>query len=98
MKIGGLNTIEIADLTSLKENSSKEEKGSFVEILENFIKDVNNDLNAASQAEKEIMSGNVENFEELLYTISKSEISLRLLVEIRNKALESYQEIMRMQV
>jgi flagellar hook-basal body complex protein FliE len=33
-----------------------------------------------------------------MYRIEKAELSLRLLVELRNKALESYQEIMRMQV
>ncbi|WP_456465504.1 flagellar hook-basal body complex protein FliE [Desulfurobacterium sp.] len=75
-----------------------DKKSGFEEIFENFIRDVNNDLKAASEAEKKLMDGNVQNFEELLYTISKSELSLRLLVEIKNKALESYQEIMRMQV
>ncbi|WP_457567706.1 flagellar hook-basal body complex protein FliE [Desulfurobacterium sp.] len=74
------------------------DKSGFEEVFENFIKEVNGDLKAASQAEEKLMNGNVQNFEELLYTISKSELSLRLLVEIRNKALESYQEIMRMQV
>ncbi|SNR76431.1 flagellar hook-basal body complex protein FliE [Desulfurobacterium atlanticum] len=98
MKINGLGSIKGSLLSGVSETSSNRSKTSFTELLEDFIKDVNNDLNAASQAEEKIMNGNVENFEELLYTISKSEISLRLLVEIRNKALESYQEIMRMQV
>ncbi len=75
----------------------KEDKG-FSEIFTDFIKDINNDLLAAKEAEKQIASGNVENIQELLYQISKSDISLRLITEIRNKALESYQEIMRMQV
>jgi len=33
-----------------------------------------------------------------LYQIEKADISFRLLTELRNKAVESYQEIMRMQV
>ncbi len=76
----------------------KKNVNSFTDILEDFIKDVNNDLLEAKEAEKRLMAGEVENIQELLYKISKSEISLRLITEIRNKALESYQEIMRMQV
>ncbi len=79
-------------------SSSKKEEGGFGDIMKNFIKDVNNDLLQAKEAEEKIKAGKVENINELLYQIEKSEISLRLITEIRNKALESYQEIMRMQV
>ncbi|WP_457569747.1 flagellar hook-basal body complex protein FliE [Desulfurobacterium sp.] len=91
------NDVSFNILSGLSDKKDSKKSG-FEEIFENFIKDVNGDLNAASEAEKKLMDGNVQNFEELLYTISKSELSLRLLVEIKNKALESYQEIMRMQV
>ena len=76
----------------------KKEGRSFSDLLKDFVADINNDLLQAKEAEKKIASGEVENIQELLYQISKSEISLRLITEIRNKALESYQEIMRMQV
>lgn len=79
-------------------SSSKKEEGGFGDIMKNFIKDVNNDLLQAKEAEEKIKAGKVENINQLLYQIEKSEISLRLITEIRNKALESYQEIMRMQV
>ncbi len=92
------NGLSISGIGNAIKNKDKTDKSSFTELFENFVKDVNGDLNAASEAEKQLMSGNVQNFEDLLYTVSKSEISLRFLVEIRNKAIESYQEIMRMQV
>ncbi len=76
----------------------KKEGSSFSDILKDFILDVNNDLLESKKAEEKIASGEVENIQDLLYQISKSEISLKLITEIRNKALESYQEIMRMQV
>lgn len=79
-------------------NPEKNENKGFSEIFKNFVNDVNNDLQQARVAEEKIKSGEVENLNQLLYQIEKSEISLRLITEIRNKALESYQEIMRMQV
>lgn len=76
----------------------KKEGNSFGDLLKDFIANVNKDLLQAKKAEEKIASGEVDNIQELLYQVSKSEISLRLITEIRNKALESYQEIMRMQV
>jgi len=92
-----INRLENPDSFFQLQIEKKNEK-SFSDVLTDFIKDVNNDLIAAKKAEKEIVEGHVENIQELLYQISKSDISLRLITEIRNKALESYQEIMRMQV
>jgi len=92
-----INRLENPDSFFQLQIEKKNEK-SFSDVLTDFIKDVNNDLIAAKKAEKEIAEGHVENIQELLYQISKSDISLRLITEIRNKALESYQEIMRMQV
>ncbi len=94
-----INKVSSADLSKIIiPETQKEQPSNFGELLKNFIQDVNNDLNNAKVAEEQIRSGNVENLQELVYQIEKSDISLRLITEIRNKALESYQEIMRMQV
>lgn len=95
MKIEGLTNSLPLKLDTEKNNDTKQ---SFSEILENFIKDVNNDLLAAKQTEQDLSLGKIQNIQEAMYLIEKADISFRLLTEIRNKALESYQEIMRMQV
>ncbi|WP_200763812.1 flagellar hook-basal body complex protein FliE [Nitrosophilus alvini] len=76
----------------------KEPKAGFEDILKNFIADVNSELKSAGVAEEKLISGDVSNLEELMFQIQKADISFRLLTEVRNKALESYQDIMRMQV
>ncbi len=94
MRIEGIN-----DFTSiLSQKKDDKEIKPFSEVLEEFVADVNYDLKMAKEAERKISAGEVENLENLMYQIAKSDISLRLITEIRNKALESYQEIMRMQV
>lgn len=73
-------------------------QGGFSETLQQFLGDVNQQLQQADAAEKLLQNGKVQNMEALVYQIEKSDIALKLVTEIRNKALESYQDIMRMQV
>ncbi len=94
MKIEGLQANQL--IAGIKNN--QKEDGSFGDVLKNFVIDVNNDLKNAKIAKQKIAAGEVENLEQLLYQMGKADVSLRLITEIRNKALESYQEIMRMQV
>ena len=80
-----------------KVSSSKNESG-FEQLFKQFIADVNGDLQAASKAQEALLKGDVDNMVELMTTIQKADISLRFATELRNKAIEAYQEIMRMQV
>ncbi len=97
MNIENIELFNIQTENSFIEKN-KTQKTGFSQLLKDFIADVNNDQLKAKEAEQKIINGQVNNLEELMYTIQKSEISLRLLTEIRNKALEAYQEIFRMQV
>ncbi len=89
--------VNFPDLISL-ENRKKDNNSSFSRILEDFLKEVNSQQLSAREIERALSEGKVKNIEEAMFTIEKADLSLRLLTEIRNKALESYQEIMRMQV
>jgi flagellar hook-basal body complex protein FliE len=95
MRIEGLNGLPLKLDVEKKEEDSKT---SFSDLLQNFIKDVNNDLINAKNIEQDLSLGKIQNIQDAMYQIEKADISFRLLIEIRNKALESYQEIMRMQV
>jgi len=80
------------------EKLEKKDNFSFEKLLENFISQVNYQQLKAREVEGELSKGKVENVEQAMFVIEKADLSLRLLVELRNKAIESYQEIMRMQV
>ena len=94
MKVYGITAQGIAPSFEQK----KQTETGFGEMLEHFIAQVNSDLHEATRAQQKLMQGNVEDMASLMATIEKSDISLHLLTEVRNKALEAYQEIMRMQV
>ena len=92
-----IDAISNVFIENSKETTQNSESG-FLDLVEKFIADVNTDLQAASIAKDKLMAGRVDNMVALMATVEKADISLRLATELRNKALEAYQEIMRMQV
>lgn len=70
----------------------------FAEALKNSISDVNQKQVAADRAAEQVATGDSKNLHEAMIKMEEADISLRLMVQVRNKAVEAYQEIMRMQI
>lgn len=71
---------------------------SFKEIFEHAFDSVNRDRMTADAMINRMASGADVDIAETMIAISKSDISFRMLLQVRNKALSAYEEIMRMQV
>ncbi len=50
------------------------------------------------QAIVDFATGNAENLHDVMLAMEEADISLRMFVQFRNKALEAYNEIMRLQL
>jgi flagellar hook-basal body complex protein FliE len=76
-----------------------ESKGAgFLETLQKSMDSVNADQLQADNAIKDIVAGKSKNIHETMLQIQKAELSLKTMMQVRNKILEAYKEIMRMQV
>lgn len=68
----------------------------------NYLTDAIHKVNELEQTSKDysvkLASGELENIHEAMITSQKAEISLQFMMEIRNKVLDAYKEIMRMQI
>lgn len=71
---------------------------SFSGMLEKMVGDVNAKQGAAAQALQDLQSGQNVSLHQAMITMEEASVSFQLMVEVRNRLLESYQEIMRMQV
>lgn len=71
---------------------------TFKSVLEKSINEVNDLLTTSEQKTVGLAAGRSENLHEVAIATEKAETALKLLVQVRNKALEAYHEIMRMQV
>ena len=59
---------------------------------------MNQHQHQADTAIKELVAGRSKNIHETMLTIERADTSLKLMMQVRNKILEAYREIMRMQV
>ncbi|HEB49688.1 MAG TPA: flagellar hook-basal body complex protein FliE [Desulfobulbus sp.] len=71
---------------------------SFAKIMTDMVSQVNDRQQAADRAVQEVQAGGAKNLHEAMIALEEADISLRFLVQVRNKAMEAYQEIMRLQV
>ncbi|MBP3952041.1 flagellar hook-basal body complex protein FliE [Bacillus suaedae] len=71
---------------------------SFKTALSQAIKDVNQMQQQSGQKTELLAKGEIDNLHDVMITGQKASITLQATVEVRNKVIEAYQEIMRMQV
>lgn len=98
-----MNISSIADsIGSITKSSAnqvnKTDDKTFDNMLKNAISEVNNSQVQGYNAMEGIATGNVKNLQEAVQKIEEAELSLKLALEVKNKALNAYKEVMRMQV
>lgn len=70
----------------------------FKSILLESLDEVNRLQNEADKGVQQLMSGRTDNVAEVLYAVNKAGVAFDLLMEVRNKLLDAYQEIRQMRV
>ncbi|MFN2257779.1 MAG: flagellar hook-basal body complex protein FliE [Desulfuromonadaceae bacterium] len=70
----------------------------FSDMLADAVSQTNEAQLNADKAAVALQTGKAENLHEVMLSMEEADISMRLLVQMRNKAMDAYQEIMRMQV
>ena len=71
---------------------------AFDEYLKNASGEVNSLQKESDNMSKALAAGQVEDISQVVIAAEKADIALQLTLAVRNKAVEAYQEIMRMQV
>jgi len=71
---------------------------TFSDILNKSVDQVNEYQLQADHATKELIAGRTKNIHETMLTVERADMALKLMVQVRNKILDAYREIMRMQV
>jgi len=70
----------------------------FSDILKNAVESVNAMQHEAGRLEDAVAKGESVNIHQAVIAGEKAGLSFRLLMQVRNKMIDAYQEVMRMQV
>lgn len=73
-------------------------EGSFSEVLSSALNKLNETQGRADNLSLELLTGEVQDIHQVTIAMQEAKLSMQLAVEVRNKVIEAYQEISRMQV
>jgi flagellar hook-basal body complex protein FliE len=71
---------------------------SFADTLKDSVANVNTLQKTADMKAQDLATGKTDNIQDVMISAEKADIALRLMVNVRNKIIDAYQDIMKMQV
>ncbi len=84
--------------SGLVQQTPAKAKGEFTQLFKDLVQSANKQHAAADQSIQQFIDGENSDIQNVAMTMAKADLSFRLVLEIRNKLMDAYQEIMRMQV
>jgi len=83
---------------NLNINKAKKSGGDFAEVLKKELEETNEALEKAEKVEADIASGKVKDLAKATITIQKAEMQMKMMLEVRNKAINAYKELLKTQM
>jgi len=78
--------------------SRPDESGSFEKIFQDLVQEANQTAGRSDQLVEQLARGEPTDIHSVMVAMSEADLSFRMLVEVRNRLIDSYQEIQRMPV
>ena len=70
---------------------------SFSDVMGDLVKDVDKLQKAAESASEKLVTGELQDVHQVVVAMEEAQTSFRLLMEVRNKMIDAYREVMKMQ-
>ena len=95
---GSLGTPVISEGNPVSRASKDGVSPPFMDVLKESIMKVNNVQVESDKLVQRLALGEVEDISEVSIAVEKAELALRLMVQIRDKLVDAYQQVARMSV
>ena len=93
-----INRIDQPQVPTAPLGGASDTQKSFADSLKEAVNQVNTAQKDSDRKMQELATGKTQNIHETMIAAEKADIALRMMVQVRNKMIEAYQEIMKMQV
>lgn len=70
----------------------------FADLVNGEVAGMNGDIRAAEVAMRDLAAGKPVELHDVMITLERARLSVQTFVQVRNKLIESYQDLMRMQL
>lgn len=97
MQIQGIETIGTTEL-KLIQPAEKSNETTFNELVKNYLSQANNLQLKADDMIQKFATGEDVDLHQVMIAASEAQVSTELTLQLKNKFVETYQEVMRMQV
>ena len=96
----GSTTSQIQSAKMKKEllGSDQTSEKSFADTLNDAVMQVNELQKVADKKMEDLATGRAKSIPDVMVATEKADIALKLMVQVRNKIIDAYQEVMKMQV
>jgi flagellar hook-basal body complex protein FliE len=94
----GIGPISVRELQEVPAAPREAGGVSFGNVLGRLLGEVNEKQAVAGEAVNGLLAGKEVSLHQAMIAMEEASVSFQLMVEVRNKLLESYQELMRMQI
>jgi len=99
MAINSIGNIGNISTENLLKNDKKTSNGlDFADMLKKEIEETNNIMQDAQKAEVDIATGTVKDLAKANIAIEKADLKMQMMLEVRNKAINAYKELSKIQV
>ena len=71
---------------------------SFGDMLTDAIQSVDDTMKTSEASVQDFVSGKTDNIHDVMISMQQAQLSFQMMVEVRNKMVETYQELSRMQI
>ena len=100
MNINPVSTSNVSPIELAPTTSPQAGVGTapFVESFTELIRDADQQQKVVSQNVDALANGKADNLQQIAVDVAKAELSFRFVMELRDRLISSYQEMMRMQI
>jgi flagellar hook-basal body complex protein FliE len=71
---------------------------SFKDTLQGFLQDVNSMQVKAGESIEKMAAGEITDVHQVMSTVEEANVAFNMMMEIRNKVMDAYQEVMRIRL
>lgn len=88
----------IANIQPIASGGSSSPPTVFASLMQQGLGELNGSLNAAEGAVSDLAAGRAVELHDVMISLERARLSVQTFVQVRNKLIESYQDLMRMQL